>query len=515
MIRLPTTTYNPLLIIDSYETDRMYQYPDDAAELSSYLSFRRTMPSITPSDERAGFVPRNDDPRMLFFGVRYIVETFFAKKITHEFIDEAVSFFSTHGPGFTPYPFPEAEFRRVVDEFNGIPPIKVEALPGGTVIRKGTALVQLTCAIKGLVGLVTWYEDVILHNWYGSAIATRSMRTMDDLITAFDLSVDDDARWKLTSRHHNFGGRAATCCEQMILGDLAHTLAGHEGTDIVLGAFYAQKMNNGVPLNTSLPATAHCSTSSHRHERDMVENMVSRYGNVPFVTVIDTNDDQKFLDNILPEFAPEVIKQGGFHVLRPDSGDMIDSVLRALHGAEAAYGIEKVNDKGYKVLRQSAVINGNGMSPAAISVLYYAVMQAGYSAENLAIGEGGKLMQVDLNRDMISAGFKANHIKFDDGEVKNAMKCPKDAKGKWSYPGQIAVKNGVVYPKAEVADEDNQFVVYFDGANGGLTDNQDVMGDMIERAKTEWSTALATWSSDVMSDSLIELQQSTADKLHN
>ena len=111
--RLPVTPYNPCLLPDSYETDRIKQYPEDAIELSSYLSFRRTFPMISASDKEAGFEEPAFDPRMVWFGGRYIIETYFAKEITHSFVDHATAFFKTHGPGFTKYPFPEAEFRRV------------------------------------------------------------------------------------------------------------------------------------------------------------------------------------------------------------------------------------------------------------------------------------------------------------------------------------------------------------------------------------------------------------------
>ena len=210
----------------------------------------------------------------------------------------------------------------------------------------------------------------------------------------------------------------------------------------------------------------------------------------------------------MPKFAKDVIEKGGLHVLRPDSGDNIEKVLMCLYAAESVYGSYK-NNKGYTVLKNSAVIQGNGMSPAAISVLYKAVMNAGFSAENLAIGEGGKLMQNDLNRDLVSAGFKLNYIKFSDGNEKLAMKAPIAERGKWSLPGKLAVMNDVAYPAHMVPDNKNQFVVYYDGRNGGLTNNQDIFSDMVNRCNAQWDTALERWKTGAISDELAALQEKT------
>lgn len=45
--------------------------------------------------------------------------------------------------------------------------------------------------------------------------------------------------------------------------------------------------------------------------------------------------------------AQRKVEQGGFMILRPDSGDPIQAVVMALEAAEKVFGVD-VNSKGYK-----------------------------------------------------------------------------------------------------------------------------------------------------------------------
>lgn len=58
----------------------------------------------------------NNDPedgRIVFYGMRYIVENYISKKWTREDVEKAEKFFSTHMFGKQPYPFPKELFLKV------------------------------------------------------------------------------------------------------------------------------------------------------------------------------------------------------------------------------------------------------------------------------------------------------------------------------------------------------------------------------------------------------------------
>jgi len=515
MNTLPQTMLNPLILVDSYEPSHFNQYPETAVEMSSYLAFRRTMPKLSLSEKvkLAEQVLDEDDPRMVFFGIRYVVETYISKKITHKLIDRALHIYSRHNAGKTKYPFPEAAFRRVVDEFDGIVPLKIEALPDGTVVRAGLPLVQITCDVAGLVPLVSWYEAIIVQLWYGSEVATISRRMRQYVEEAFFKSVDPENYWKRESRVHNFGFRGATCPEAGLISSLAHLLS-HGGSDSVIAEDYILMMNEDRPVSESIPAMAHCTVTPWPLEFDAMDNMVDKYGEGAYAIVMDSVNIKNAITNIVPQLKGKIVEKGGFLVYRPDSGDYIEMVLLCLTAAEATFGVT-TNQKGYKVINGAGVIQGNGMSPERVPLLYKAVMEAGFSAENVAVGIGGALVQKDLHRDLVSAGFKSNYIRFANGGEKLVMKCPVDAPGKWSLPGKLAVEDGIVYPKDMIQDKDNALKLIFDGTNGGIQPAlQGTYDAMRGRVMSQWDSVMETWKdSSVLSHEIRELQKKVVEEL--
>ena len=54
------------------------------------------------------------------------------------------------------------------------------------------------------------------------------------------------------------------------------------------------------------------------------------------------------LSEVLPTVAQRKVEQGGYMILRPDSGDPVEAVVMALEAAERVFGVD-VNSKGFKV----------------------------------------------------------------------------------------------------------------------------------------------------------------------
>jgi len=93
------------------------------------------------------------------------------------------------------------------------------------------------------------------------------------------------------------------------------------------------------------------------------------------------------------------------------------------------------------------------------------------------------------------------------------MKCPVDARGKWSLPGKLAVKDGMVYPKEMVLDKDNELKLIFDGTNGGLQGDGGSFDAMRGRAMTQWDSVLEAWDGDVLSKEIRNLQDKVVDEI--
>ena len=256
-------------------------------------------------------------------------------------------------------------------------------------------------------------------------------------------------------------------------------------------SYYVQyHLNGGKPRASSIPATEHSNMTAWPTERDAFDHATSTFGHGIFATVMDSNDYDKACDVIAPEFAQRVKEKGGFWVWRPDSGDPVESVIKGLISAEKAFG-SVTNKKGYKVINNCGIIQGDGINQHTIKAIVKAIIEHGFSAQNVAYGMGGGLLQKH-NRDTMSFATKLSHIIYADGTEKNVMKAPKTDASKVSLPGRIDVcydsdGNLKTYP-AEVANEQglrSAFITVYD--KGPVENVWESFDTLVERVERQWN----------------------------
>lgn len=397
---------------------------------------------------RSGFDRDVDDTRAVWFGVEHVVDEWVARRWTRDDVRAAAAFWSRHrAPGATPFPFPEALLRRVVDECGGWFPVTIRALPAGTVVHPHVPLFTVAAA-GAFAPLATWIETVLTHAWYGSAVATLARRARDAVEAAFDRSVDGGARHPLLpSRLHDFGFRGATCVQQAVVGGAAHLLSW-DGSDTAVAAAAAQALNASRPVASSIPATEHSVMMAWPDEAGALGALVAAHGGGIHACVLDTRDYGAALATLVPRFAPAQQAAGGHFVLRPDSGDPVEAVLAGLKAAERAFGVD-LNSKGFKVIRGASVIQGDGVNLQTITVILDAIMDAGFAAQCVAFGMGGALLQ-RVHRDTLTFATKLCRVAHPPigggGEASveswDCMKSPAGDASKASLPGALAVVRG-------------------------------------------------------------------------
>ncbi|KAF9278416.1 hypothetical protein BGZ68_008588 [Mortierella alpina] len=429
------------VLTDSYKITHPFIYP-------------RAQKMVAYGEMRQAYDKDPNDNRIVFYGIRYLIENYIAKKWSLQDVAQAEVFFSTHNAGFTGFPFPKDLFLKIVNEHDGYFPVKIEALPEGTACHAHVPAFQIT-AEGEMSRLVTYLETLLTMIWYPITVATLSRRSRDLIQAAYDKSVEQDSYWSLESRLHDFGFRACTSIEHSVIGGTAHLASpslNFTGTDTMSAAFYAQfQLNGGEPVANSIPASEHSVMTAFRTEKEAMEAMINTFGEGVFACVMDSYDYQHALDTVLPSVASFKLEKGGFLVLRPDSGDIVESVLLGLRAAEKVFGCD-VNSKGYKVIRGCGVIQGDGVSYQSLARILDAVLAEGYAAQNCAFGMGGGLLQ-KLNRDTMS----------------DVMKHPKTDADKISLPGILDVirnEQGIpmVHPRAEsgIPHKDNILQVVYD-----------------------------------------------------
>ncbi|RKP33395.1 nicotinate phosphoribosyltransferase family-domain-containing protein [Dimargaris cristalligena] len=297
----------------------------------------------------------------------------------------------------------------------------------------------------------------------------------------------------LFSRLHDFGFRGCTSVEQSLIGGCAHLL-NFSGSDTLSAAYYAQfHLNGGLPVATSIPATEHSVMTAYVSEIEAIRAVIDRFGTGVFACVMDSYDYVAALEKILPVVAQQKLAKGGFMVLRPDSGDPADMVLMGLRAAEKVFGTE-LNSKGFKVLKGCSVIQGDGVSYSVICSLLTLIQDAGFSAENVAFGMGGGLLQ-KVHRDTLSFATKLSYVKYANGDVKQVMKIPQTDKAKISMPGELDVyrdeqSRPTTFPRDQPPPTESPSllqVVYDHGPLPNYT--WDTFAQIRARANREWAAA--------------------------
>ncbi|MCJ8272858.1 MAG: nicotinate phosphoribosyltransferase, partial [Psychrosphaera sp.] len=176
------------------------------------------------------------------------------------------------------------------------------------------------------------------------------------------------------------------------------------------------------------------------HETEAYANMLKQFaGPGKLVAVVsDSYDLFHAIDTIWGETLIDDVKNcGGTVVVRPDSGEPVEIVLKTLEHLMNKFG-HTVNSKGYRILPDCIrVIQGDGVSRHAIEEILEAMKQNKLSADNVAFGMGGELLQ-KLNRDTMKFAMKASAVKV-NGQWRDVFKDPVTDHGKRSKKGRLAV----------------------------------------------------------------------------
>jgi nicotinamide phosphoribosyltransferase len=421
-VRRLTDSHVPFILdTDTYKATHHMQYRDDLSSMTAYFTFRGP---LTESDHR-----------IVVFGLRYAIENILMRKITQADIDEAESYLSQHGVLKSRIDWPKNLWQDIVDNHNGYLPFTVKALRDGTVVYPGTPIFTITGNGK-FAKLTTWLETSLMRIWSPSVTATKSRHIWQLIRSAFDKTVDPEMDFLLPSRFHDFGSRGVSSAETAMVTGMGHLLS-FEGTDTMSAGWLATSWNNGVGIGESVIASEHSVMTTHEDELTAVNHLIDITPNGQILSVVaDSYDYKNFVHNIVPKIAAKAKSKKIMFVLRPDSGDPVDAVITGLDGLSQSFGWTN-NSKGFKVINGAGVIQGDGLDSKKVEQILTEVIKNGYSAQNVAFGMGGGLLQ-SQTRDTLKAAIKVNSITI-DGVTRSIMKAPKTDSGKTSLPGAVRV----------------------------------------------------------------------------
>ena len=489
-----------LLLADAYTVGSDKFQSDDAKTRSDYyIVFRKDLHTVNPILYAKG------DNRIIFGGLKRILEELFYEPITHEEIDEAKRFLSTFKAtmlGYTKYDFPEKMWRRVVDEFNGRPPIEVKAMLEGSVVYPNEPVVQVRSKVEGMGELAAWFESTLLKVWAVSERITQNehwLLKMKKMVRKVDPTLSEDlVTFHASMMLTDFGDRAGiTNDESQVLG-MAH-LYTFGGTDTCSGAYLAWKNANEQTIGSSVNALAHRNVQAYDLENDCYEAIYNSCEDHEIISMVADCYSYYFaVENYLLPLAQRSVSEGNGKVVvgRPDSGNAEEQVLWLCRLAvrNGLFTTKVINGVEWKFGTTLKVLEGDGMDYATMWNIIEAMMEEGFAPFGWGVlfGVGGGLRN-GLKRDNLSAKYalsakgadKQGCVKFSDTLAKTTLPGPFKV-----LRNKIALQNKQTIVFDTEGGED-AMVVYFDGSNiykpfgEGMDDNfLDVRSRIREEMKT-------------------------------
>jgi len=408
---------NIMIDTDSYKVSHWLQYPPGTEYVSSYIEARKQF--ITEE--------------LVFFGLQMFLKQYLSEPITQEQIDEAAEFWAAHGE-----PFNKEGWEYILRVHNGKLPVAIRAIPEGTVIPVSNMLVQVQNTDPKVPWLVSYLETMLLQAiWYPTTVATLSWETKK-IIHGYLKATCDNPDAEIGFKLHDFGFRGVSSRESAGIGGCAH-LVNFMGTDTAIGAMYARAFYNEPMAGFSIPAAEHSTITSWGRENEVLafKNMLDKFGDGPLVAVVSDSYDIYNAARVLwgMELREQVLNMKATLVVRPDSGDPTWVPVEIIEILGDKFGYT-TNSKGFKVLNKCRVIQGDGMVHATINKLLSNLLVRGWSAENIAFGMGGGLLQHQVSRDSLGFAMKASAIKDSVGWL-DVFKDPITDKGKVSKRGRL------------------------------------------------------------------------------
>lgn len=409
---------NMIHLTDSYKVSHWKQLPPKTNTIFSFF------------ESRGGKFPET-----VFYGLQYYLMQYLeGQVVTEENIEEAMDDFELHFGDSTIYN--REGWKHILKVHGGRLPILIRAVKEGTVVPTRNVLMTVESTDPQVPWVTNYVEGLLSMLWYTTTVATQS-REMKKVILKY---LEETGTPELVDmKLHDFGFRGSTSVESAGLGGSAH-LTSFRGTDNLPALRVARKYYNERMAGVSIPAAEHMTITSWGRlgERDAYENMLKQFPTGFVAVVSDSYDIFHATRHIWGEqLRDRVLERDGVLVVRPDSGNPPDVVLEVLRLLGEAFGYT-VNNKGYKVLCDKVrVIQGDGIDYEMIGIILERMKEEGWSADNIAFGSGGGLLQ-KVNRDTQKFAFKCSAVRIED-TWHDVIKDPITDPGKRSKAGRLAL----------------------------------------------------------------------------
>ncbi|MBN3308770.1 NAMPT phosphoribosyltransferase, partial [Amia calva] len=431
------------------------QYPPDVGKIYSYFECR------TKKGDRFNEV--------VFFGLQYLLKKYLSGPVvTEEKIQQAKQIYQLH---FKQSVFDEQGWRKILEKYDGRLPVRIKAVPEGKIIPRGNVLFTVENTDPDFFWLTNYIETMLVQMWYPITVATMS-REFKKILATY-LKATSGSLEGLEYKLHDFGYRGVSSQESAALGGAAH-LVNFCSTDTVAGLLMAQQYYNCPMAGFSIPAAEHSTIISwgRNREKEAFERLLDHFPTGPISVVSDSYDIFKACKQIWGDKLKERVLERSDDstlVIRPDSGDPVETVTEVLKILEDCFG-SSLNPVGYKVLPPFIrIIQGDGIDIHSIEEILKKLKEEGWSAENVFFGCGSALLQ-KINRDTLNCAFKCSYVEKTDGTGMDVYKQPVTDPSKGSKRGRLSLRrnsDGFIetVEKGNGKPEEDMLVTVFENGN--------------------------------------------------
>lgn len=407
---------NKLLFTDGYKLSHWTQYPPGTTKIYSYF------------ESRGGKFPK-----ILFFGLQYYLKKYLSGVyVTKERIDEAHEFSKEY---FGYDYFNKEGWEHILLNHDGKLPIKIKGIAEGSLVNVKNVLLTIENTDSKCFWLTNFCETLLSKIWYSTTIATNSYYCKQ-VIKMFLEETQGDIS-SLPFKLVDFGARGVSSCEQAGIGGMAH-LVNFKSTDTLEGILYANEFYSSGICGNSIAASEHSTITSWGKEKELeaYRNMLTQYPEGFVACVSDSYDIYNACDKLWGDILRDsVLNRKGTLVIRPDSGNPLEVIPKVLDILWDKFGGYH-SKKGYKVLNDHVrIIQGDGIDLDMIQCILQMMMSKGFSAENIAFGSGGGLLQ-KFDRDTQRFAMKCSYAEI-NGKPVNVFKEPVTDSGKDSKRGRL------------------------------------------------------------------------------
>lgn len=434
---------NIILNTDSYKASMFKQYPAGTTGVYSYI------------ESRGG---RYDET--VFFGLQAFIKEYLLEPITQKDIDIAEAVWGAHGE-----PFNKEGWEYILDVHKGYLPVVIKAVPEGTVVPVKNVLATIENTDPNCFWLTTWLETALLRAiWYPTTVATQS-KSIKNVIKEYLEKTGDPSL--IDFKLHDFGARGVSSLESAGIGAAAH-LVNFMGSDTMSGILFAREYYGADMAGFSIPAAEHSTITSWGREGEVnaYKNMLDMFAKPGAILAVvsDSYDVFNAAENLWGEqLKAQIVESGATLVIRPDSGDPVSVNAKLIRILADKFGYT-TNAKGYKVLNNVRLIQGDGVDELSIRSILGNFLVHGWSADNIAFGMGGALLQ-RIDRDTQKFAMKCSSAQI-DGKWVPVQKDPVTDSGKKSKAGRVTLyqnREGKFFSGVEDWEQPALIEVFRDG----------------------------------------------------